>query len=343
MFYDHSARTWVAMVSMGSRGGKRIRHKVRAKTEPAARVELERLQRTYRSGGSPTNETLDEYLHRWLDEHKPSVTERTMVSYRGHVTRHISPLLGGILLGRLQPSDVRRLVADRISAGLAPATIVRIVTTLRIALKQAVADRIIPDNPASGVKLPKVVREPIRALTTEHARRIREAIRGDELEAVYVLLMGTGMRAGEACGLDWRDVDLDAGTAFIRRGKTARSIRTVYLSAPVVMALRAHRARAKRVGPNEPVFYGPRSDRRLLTSTLSHAFPRILERAGLPRMRVHDLRHGYATRAISRGASIPTVANNLGHSRASITADIYAHAIPEDQRIASDLVGSELG
>jgi integrase len=270
------------------------------------------------------------------------VRASTLVSYQGHVERHISPLLGGIVVARLQPSDVRRLIADRLAAGLSPASVGRIVTTLRIALNQAVRDRSIPDNPAAAVRLPRVQREPIRAATADDFSRIREAVRGDQLEALYVLLMGTGMRCGEACDLDWRDVDLDGGTVFIRRGKTSRSVRTINLSASVVLALRAHRAKAPRVGPNEPVFLGPRAGERLRTWTVSHAFPRLLERHGLPRMRVHDLRHGFATRAISRGASLRTVADILGHARPSQTTDTYAHVVPEDQRQAVDFVGAEL-
>lgn len=342
VFYDHHGRSWVAIVSLGIRNGKRVRHKVRAATEREARVELERLQRAFRAGSSPAASTLDEYLRSWLIDHGPSIGARTLVSYRGHVEQHISPLLGGILVARLQPSDVRRLIADRLAAGLSPATVGRVVTTLRIAINQLVRDRAITDNPAADVRLPRVEREPVRALTAEQVSRIREAVRGNPLEAVYVLLMGTGMRAGEACDLDWRDVDLDHGSAFIRKGKTPRSRRTVHLSAPVVAALLAHRARAKRVGANVPVFLGPRGGERLLPSTINHSFRRLLARSGLPPMRVHDLRHGFATRAVARGVHMRVIADSLGHSNPSITANIYAHVVPDDQRAAADVVGSEL-
>lgn len=300
------------------------------------------MLRAYRSGGSPSSATLDEYLHGWLNEHAPNVGATTLTSYRGHVERHISPLLGGIIVARLQPADVRRLISDRLAAGLSPATVGHIITTLRIALNQAVADRSLPDNPTSAVKLPRVHREPVRAATAADMARLRDAVRGDELEALYVLLMGTGMRVGEACDLDWRDVDLDAGTVFIRKGKTPRAVRTIRLSGPVIMALRAHHARAKRIGPREPVFLGPRSGERLHPWTVSHAFPRVLRRAGIPKMRVHDLRHAFATRSLSRGASLRTLADILGHAKPSTTTDIYAHAVPEDQRQAVDYVGSEL-
>lgn len=275
-------------------------------------------------------------------EHEPNVSPATMVSYSGHVERHISPLLGGIMVARLQPSDVRRLIADRLRAGLSAATVGRIVTTLRIALGQAVKDRSLPDNAAAGVRLPRVIREPVRALTAEQVVKIRDAIRGDQFEAFYVLLMGSGLRAGEACGLDWRDIDFDRRSVFVRKGKTARAVRTVPISAEVVEVLRQHRATAKRVGPREPVFIGPRTKDRLVPSTVSHAFPRLLEAHGLPRMRVHDLRHGYATRSVARGVHMQVIADNLGHANPAITASTYAHVAPEHRREAADIVGSEL-
>jgi len=339
VFYDHHAHSWVAVVSLGTRDGQRVRRKIRAPSQATARAELERLHRSYRPGSAPSSETLDRYLARWLREHTPNVGRRTAVSYAGHVERHISSLLGGILLPRLQPSDVRRLIADRLRAGISPSTVGHIVTTLRIALNQAVRDRVLVENAASAVRLPKVQREPVRPLTASEAVRIRDAVRGDPLEALYVLLMGTGMRLGEACGLDWRDIDLEAGTAFIRHGKTARSVRTVPLSAPVVLALRAHRSR--RIG-SEAVFLGPRSGKRLSTATVSHAFPRLLQRAGLRPMRVHDLRHGFATRAVAKDVHMRVIADILGHANPSITANTYAHVAPDDQREAADAVGSEL-
>jgi len=183
----------MAIVSLGTRDGRRVRRKVRARSEPDARAHLERMLRSFRAGGAPAAETLDEYLRHWLADHGPNVGPRTHVSYRGHVELHIAPLLGGILTARLQPGDVRRLIADRLRAGLSPATVGRIITTLRIALGQAVRDRTIPDNPASAVRLPRVDREPIRAASAADIVALREAVRGDELEALYVLLMGTGI------------------------------------------------------------------------------------------------------------------------------------------------------
>lgn len=327
IFYDHAERVWVARVSLGTRDGRRVRHKERAGTERAARAALERLQRSYGSSENPATMTLDVYLGSWLESHGPGVRASTLRSYRGHIKNHIAPLLGGIIVAKLRPADVRRLIAA-VLAKDSPSTAGHVVTTLRIALGAAVADRALDSNPAS-VRLPKVDREPVRPLTGPEARAISVAIRGDQFEVLYRLLMGSGMRLGEACGLDWRDVHLEEAFVVVRRSKT--KARTVPISADAVAALRAHRT---TLDLEAPVFLGPRSGERLSPMTVSHAFPRLLRRAGLRPMRVHDLRHGVATTMLAAGVPMRVIAEQLGHSNPAMTARIYAHVIPESQRAA---------
>ena len=334
VYQDVAAGCWVAQVSLGVRDGKRIRRKVRAASEDEARVELERLRRAYSAGADPAKGTLDHYLADWLASHRHVVRASTMTSYRGHVELHISPLLGGISVARLRPSDVRRLIEDRLAAGLSPATVGRIITTLRIALNQGVRDRTLLDNAANGVSLPRVHREPIEAMTAATAQHILDAVRGDHLEALYVLLLGSGMRVGEACALDWRDVDLDSGSVFIREGKTRAARRTIPLPAFVVAALRAHRASAKRVGPAEPVFLGERSSERLRVDSASHQFPALLQAQGLPRLTVHQLRHATATLLLQRGVPMRDIADILGHANPSMTANVYSHVSQDSKRLA---------
>lgn len=330
MFYDHTARSWVALVSLGARNGKRIRRKVRAKTERAAKVELERLRRAYGASTDPATGTLGDYLDGWLASHERSVRASTATSYRGHVNLHIAPLLGGIPLAKLRPADVRRLVDDLERKRLAPATIVRIVTTLRIALNAAVGERIIPDNAAAPVKLPRVERDPVRPLTAHDADRIIDAVRGHWCEYVIRLLLGSGMRLGEAVGLDQADV----GDGFVRVRVTKTKIRAVPISDDADDAIRSAIAAAPRSGPREPVFFGPRRADRLRGDSVSQAFPRLMRAAGLGHLTPHGLRHGAATLMLSAGVPMRAIADQLGHATPSITANVYAHVIPDLQRAA---------
>lgn len=338
IFYSHAERVWIARVSLGVHDGKRIRRKIRAATEYEARAELEQLQRVYARGGDPARLTLDAYLVDWLKGHGPSVRPSTLKSYRGHVDHHIRPLLGGILLVKLKPSDVRRLVADRLAAGLSPATVGRIVITLRIALGAAVAEATIADNAAKFAKLPRVEREPIAAMTTAEARDILAAIRDDLFEALYALLLGSGMRLGEALSLNWRDVDLERGTVRVRHGKTVRSIRTVPIASFAAAALLGHSRQVKRIGIDEPVFQPPRRGERLRGDSVLHHWKRLLAENGLRPMRLHDLRHGHATLLLAAGVPMRTIADQLGHASPATTANVYAHVAPDHLRAAVGLL-----
>lgn len=322
----------MAVVSLGSRNGTRIRRKVRSSTERGARAELERLVHAYRAGTVPVHVTLDSYLRDWLRSHGRSVRGSTRTSYTGHVELHISPLLGGIPLDRLQPPDVRRLIDDLERKELSPGTIHRVIGTLRIALNAAVGDRIIADNPAAHIRLPRIEPDPVQALTAIEADAILEAVQGHWCEQIVRLLLGSGMRLGEAIGLDQGDLLLDAGFVRVRISKTRA--RAVPISSDAVAALREALNLAPRIGPKEPVFFGSRKHDRLRGDSVTQAFPRLIERAGLGRITPHGLRHGAATLMLAQGVPMRVIADQLGHRNPALTAKTYAHVIPEQQRAA---------
>lgn len=332
VFYDHHDHTWVAVYPLGVVNGKRMRKKARAATEQGARAELEQLRRLYGAGGLPLHATLDAYLRDWLRDHGRSIQPSTLVSYRGHVEHHISPLLGGIPVNKLQPADVRRLVSELERKKLKPATIGLVITTLRIALNAAVSDRSLADNPAARIRLPKVEREPVRPLTSSEADAIVDATAGEWIGPLIRLLLGSGLRRGEAIGLNQGDLMLDAGYVRLRVSKT--TIRAVPISDDAVVALREALAAAPRRGPDEPVFFSPRRGDRMRGSSVTHALPRILERAGLAYLTPHALRHGAATLMLAEGVPMRAISEQLGHRNPALTARVYAHVIPEQQRDA---------
>ncbi len=339
VFYSKSEGCWVARVSLGFRDGKRIRRRVRAGNERDARAELDNLLRAYRPGRDPATMTLDAYLSDWMTGKAREVRPATMTAYRGHVLLHITPLLGGIAVSRLQPNDVRRLIADRLRAGVTPATVGHIITTLRIALGVVHREGGINANPATAVRLPRVDREPVRAMSPDEAKAIVRGVADGPLGPLYLLLLGSGMRLGEALRLDWRDVGPD--TVSIRHGKTRRSVRTIPVAAFALAAL------PPRGKDDEPVFLGPRTGKRLTQPTVSHHFPRLLARVGLPRMRVHDLRHGHATLLLAAGTPMRVIADQLGHANPSMTANVYAHVTEAMSRSAianlDAIMGPQMG
>lgn len=326
-----TATGWAAQVTVRRADGRR-RYITRYRpTRDAAKAALDRLLDELAREQDPADrQTLSAYLAEWLGHIAPSVRASTLRSYRGHVDLHIDPLLGGIFLDRLRPSDVARLIRDRLDDGKSPATVVRILTTLTMALEAAVRDGRLSRNVARLVRRPKIEREPIPATTAVAAKAIIAAVEADPNGSLYVLLLGSGMRLGEAVALDWSDVDLAAATVRIRTGKTARARRIVPIPAFAAAALRKHQAATRRLAG--PVFTGERFGQRLRTDVAYHRFGDLLKAAKLPPMRVHDLRHAAATLMLAGGMDMRYLADQLGHADQSLTARVYAHVIPELQR-----------
>lgn len=326
---------WIARFPLGTVNGKRMSKRVRCATEADANLELARLRRIYGAGGNPAIQPLGQYLIEWLAAHR-DVRDSTRASYETHIRVHISPLLGGIPLVKVRPADVRRLIDQLVRKGKAPGYIHLVIRTLSVALNAAVNDRSITDNATRGVRLPRIERDPIRALTGDGADAILEAVTGHWVELPVRVWMGTGLRRGEVLGLDQGDLQLDKGFVHVRISKTF--IRAVPANDDAIEALRLALAAAPRRGKDEPVFYSPRTGDRMRGDSITHALPRLLEAAGLGHLTPHALRHGAATLMLTGGAQMRVIAEQLGHRNPAITARLYAHVVPESQRSAVGLL-----
>lgn len=322
---------WIARYPLG--GGRSKRAKCRTAAE--ARRALEGFRRTYGHGDEPATGTLDAYLEQWLSTPR-DIEPSTLRSYREHVDHHIGPLLGGIPVLELRASDVdrlvRELVAKRSRHGrpLSPTTVARVVTTLRIALNRGVRRGELLRNVAAQVELPRSPHEPVHAMSADEADRILDAVDGHWLEPIVRLLLGSALRLGEAVALNQGDVQ--DGFVRLRRSKT--TIRAVPISDDASAAVALAKARAPRRGPDEPLFFGQRTGLRLDASSVSHALPKALVAAGLPRLTPHGLRHGAASLMVAGGIHMRTISAQLGHTSPAFTARVYAHVVPELQREA---------
>ena len=274
--------------------------------------------------------TVGEYLEGWL-RGKRNIRESTRSLYASHVRTHITPALGHIPITELQPRHVEAFVD---SIDLSPGTVGLILRTLKSALEAGVRRREIPDNPASTVEAPKVRRPPVEAMTPQDAADLVAAVRGTWLEQIVRFVLGSGVRIGEACGLDQGDVL--KGHVRIRAAKTTPRI--VAISADAERALVEAVHKAPRRGKDEPVFFGPKTGDRLSRIAATHALPRVLARAGLRRMTMHTLRHGTATLMLEGGASMRVIADQLGHANPAVTARVYAHVVPAATQRALDIL-----
>jgi integrase len=306
-----------------------------------------------RNGGltfDAKNQTVGEYLTRWLrDSVKGSVKSITFENHERLVRVHITPALGRVKLKALSPAHLQAFYRDHLDAGLSPRTVRYLHALLHRSLKQALRWNLVPHNVAKAVDPPKVPRKDMRVLSPEQARAILEAARGDRLEALYVLAVHCGLRQGELLALRWEDVDLEAETLRVSRTlsrtkggptftapKTAKSRRTVRLTSKAVEALKRHSERQAEEIVRMDTLY--RDQGLVFASEVGtpmnrhnlnyRSFKPLLERAGLPNMRFHDLRHTCATLLLSRGVHPKFVQKLLGHATIAITLDTYSHVLP---------------
>src|SRR5215210_6610202 len=296
--------------------------------------------------------TLGEYLDRWLsDSVKGTVRVSTYERHEAIIRLHIKPSIGRVGLKKLTPAHVRSLYREKLDSGLlAPATVRKIHSTLHKALSQAVSDGIVPRN-AADVKAPRPTPEEMRPLSEDEARAFLETAResGDRFEALYVLAITTGLRRGELLGLRWKDVDLQSsvlrvGHALVREGgryrlgetKTKRGHRSIRLTSKALSALGTHRKRqleermrlAGLYEDHDLIFTTQRGTPLNPENLVKRSFKPLLEWAGLPSIRFHDLRHTCATLLLGRGVHPKLVQELLGHATISMTLDTYSHFLP---------------
>jgi integrase len=281
--------------------------------------------------------TLAEYLRRWLKgPAKRNVRPSTYARYEQLSRRHLVPALGSLRLKKLTALHLENLYEDKLEEGLSPRTVNYIHTTASKALGHAVAKDLLRRNVASFAEAPQPKGPEMLTLSREEVRAFLGAARRDRLEALYVLALATGMRRSELLGLKWGDLDLEEGVLLVRRGLTVSpdggveiddpkrfaSRRRLEISPNVAAILKGHRGRQAEermaAGPgrwrDEGFVFTSRSGGFVHPNTLYTAyFKPLRDRAGVPPIHFHDLRHTYATQALLLpNAKVKVVSETLG-------------------------------
>ena len=305
--------------------------------------------------------TLGQWMEIWFENYaRLKVRPSSHATYRGYLDNHILPNIGNIPLNRLTTLDIQKFYKKLLECGrvvraeskgqpkgLSAKTVRNLHQTLSSALDLAVQQRLIPSNPAAGCALPRAEQQEIRTLTTDQLNAFfREAKASGVLE-LYYLDLATGLRRGDLLGLRWEDIDWQHRELHIRRQlarvggkvteaplKTKNAYRTLPLGEDTIGILAQQK---EKVGTSPWVFPGPAGGP-LSPDSVLHMLHRVLERAGLPRLRFHDLRHTFATLALQNGIDVKTVSGMLGHYSAGFTLDTYAHVTTPAQRQAAALM-----
>ena len=301
--------------------------------------------------------TVEDYLGQWLDS-KKSIRASTRRAYESHIRVYLVPHIGKLPLRSLRADHLDAMYAaiQQSESSRTPsiATVRRIHATLRAALNGAFKRRLLPFNPANQIELSPEPKAERSVWNFAQVDAFLTLAKEDRLGAAYHLLATTGMRRGEACGLSWSDIGLDAGTVTIRRQltqsgkalefgdpKTKRGARTIHLDAETVGVLRGHRVAqaAERLAwggayTTQDLVFCREDGSPVSPEVVSRRFINLSTRAGLPRIVLHGLRHSYATNALESGEELVMVSKRLGHAQSYFTADSYMR-LPETADRAS--------
>lgn len=342
---------WVAQVSVGPRGSRKLTRRVRRSRE-AAKEALAKLREE--RGVADPKMTVGVYLRSWLaTTASRTLKASTLETYEIAVRRQITPALGDLRLARLAPEHVERMLID-LGRTMKPKGVRNVLAVLSRALTVAERRGLVRRNVARLVEPPRVPRPEKRALTVEDARRIIEAVADDRLRALYILTLACGLRQAEVLGLRWEDWDRKAATirvAYVldRVGgryvmvepKSRRSRRTIALPDFAQVALRRHRRRQllERIMAGLPdreglIFTTP-GGRPINAGWLAHRWPSIARQAGVA-ITFHDLRHGQASLLVALGVHPRVVAERLGHATVAMAMERYSHVAAASDREAAD-------
>ena len=305
-----------------------------------------------------------DYMRYWLKMMRTAVTETTYSSYCFNVQKHIIPYFEplGVTLAGLQPRQIQSFYLHEAET-LKNTSILRFHANLHKALKYAVRIDLIASNPVDKVDRPKPQAFMASYYSAEEMEKLFEAAQGHKLELIIQLAAFYGLRRAEVMGLRWEAIDFEAKTLTIRhivtstridgkkilveadRAKTKSSLRTLPLVDPIAERLKAVKEQQEY---NQKIcgncynqeylgyVFVDAMGNLIQPDSVTTGFPQLLKEKGLRRIRFHDLRHTFATRALERGMDYKTLSAILGHYSVAFTMDTYVHSMDEHKRREMD-------
>lgn len=332
VFYRKDKKLWVGQITLPD-GQKITKY---AKTQGEVKDWLLTQRTAYKNGVLVSNKvTVGEYLDRWRSEVvKYQVRESTFETQGYIIEKHIKPTLGEVLLTKLTPSHLQNLIAQKLEEGYSRRTVKFIHTIMNQMLTQAKSWGLVGTNIAEVVAVPKEVKKPFEVLTQEQVNHFLDVVKTDRLYPLYVVLLSTGLRRGEALGLKWENVDLENGVLSVKgiitnvRGKTTYGEPKTPASRRLVGIPEYTRKlliELKRNSESEFVFCTSRGTPYNPSNILKY-FKKSAEKAGLPaETNIHSLRHFFTSYALSQNVPIRDVQATLGHTDPKFTLSVYSH------------------
>lgn len=309
----------------------------------------------------PSKTTVGELLDEWLRIKANEVSPQSWKDYEITIRRHLKPALGGVLVQKLTAERVQAQYDAWTAAGYSARQVRGCHMRLSQALDYGVTRHIVNQNVCATVKPPRIESKKADVWDASEVRRFLGVAKSDSLSPLWHLLALEGMRRGEALGLRWADINWERGSAHIvqtvapdksnkgapvilHQTKTRTSSRTVRLSRTTLAMLKEHRMEQtkRRLAADTWEDHGlivcTSKGTPVNPNNVTRSFEAIVKRAGLRRIRVHDLRHSHATMLLRQGIHPKVVSERLGHASIAITLDTYSHVLPDSQDAAADAV-----
>jgi integrase len=312
--------------------------------------------------------TVESFLVEWHQAVRAGLRPTTWVNYKDYINAYVIPVIGDTRLQELTPVRLNLLYAHlltkgrvRSKGGLSPKTVQNVHRMLHRALRDAVKWDLIPRNVAEDAEPPRVRRVKPKVWTPEQLGQFVEHVRGDRFYALWLLVVTTGLRRGELAGLTRDDIDLEhgrvapsvprvvvAGHAEESETKTSSGERWLALDPTTWEALREYVASWEQerylLGHDTRLLFVWQNGQPIHPDTITALFHKHCAAAGLPKIRLHDVRHSYATAALKAGVPPKIISERLGHSTAAFTMQTYTHVIPGmDQAAANSVAALILG
>ncbi|MGG5762594.1 tyrosine-type recombinase/integrase [Bacillus proteolyticus] len=299
------------------------------------------------------------FMDQWFKERQNQLQKATFRANYTHYLNIIKPRLGHLKMKEITTMHLQHYINTLIEEGhYSRGTINLTFSFIRTSLKRAKTLKLIKDNPAVDVVLPRVSKSEMEVWAIDQVDYfLKESKKMKNVTRFYIsfsIALLTGMRQGEILGLRWKDVDLVNNLIYIRQtlsergelkygAKNKTSIRTVHIPQILVKELESHKYfieyEKEKVGDKYtdldlvlPSKYGKPLDSR----SIRRSFYNVTEKLGLPRIRFHDLRHTHATLLIQQNVNVKLISERLGHADIGTTLNTYSHVLPDMQRSVAE-------
>ena len=365
---------WRASITIGTDDkGKLIRKQFTGKTQQDVKYKLQEYKKQMLMGVLNEDKlTVSDWFYSWLfDYRKQDLKPKSFQRYHGIYKNYIENTdFGNIKLNDLRTTHLQRHYKKLLDNGVTPTTIRQINTNLKTCLNEAERQGYIQKNWCKLVTLPKKEdNKEVKVLTKQEQEKFLEAIKGHELELLYIVALGTGLRIGEILGLKWSDIDFKNNELHVNRSlqkaaiyeddkivryevqettpKTKNSLRTIPVPQNIIKKLIAHKKDQNELilllqeeYDNKNYVFCNKLGKPIEDKRPGRNLKTILTSISIEPIKFHALRHTYATRLFEAGIPPKTVQHLMGHSDIETTMNIYTHVMKEQKLEAIEKINN---